>query len=80
MHHVTKARTYFERSLGCTRLGEAYRELGELLEQTGETDKALVCYRRGLEALAAENRAVPVRTTNSVPAPSRLRSARQIKK
>lgn len=73
--HTAKARTYFERALALHASAEAYRELGELLEQTGETDKALACYRRGLEALAAESRAVPVGTKLG-PAPSRLRSAR----
>ncbi|MEK7191501.1 MAG: tetratricopeptide repeat protein, partial [Pseudomonadota bacterium] len=75
MRHTAKARTYFERALALHASAEAYRELGELLEQTGETDKALACYRRGLEALAAENRAVPV-SNKLGPAPSRLRSAR----
>ena len=58
---VAKARTYFERCLALHGSAEAYREFGELLEQAGEMDKALASYRRGLEALAAESRAAPVR-------------------
>ncbi|MEK7815667.1 MAG: heme biosynthesis HemY N-terminal domain-containing protein [Pseudomonadota bacterium] len=72
---VAKARTYFERCLALHGSAEAYREFGELLEQAGEMDKALASYRRGLEALAAESRAAPVRGKLG-PAPSRLHSAR----
>lgn len=75
VRHTAKARTYFERALALHASAEAYREFGELLEQAGEKDKALASYRRGLEALAAETRAVPVRNKLG-PAPSRLHRAR----
>ncbi len=48
-----KARSYLEASIGQGGRPEAYRELGRLLEQLGETDQALECYRNGME------RAVP---------------------
>lgn len=47
-----KARGYLERCINLRGPMEAYRELGALLERAGETDKALACYRRGLEAYA----------------------------
>jgi len=75
MRQHAKARTYYERALALHALPVAYRELGELLEQEGDKDKALDCYRRGLEALAAEVRAQPARGKLG-PAPSRVRSAR----
>lgn len=74
VRHLDKARTYFERALALHASAETYRELGELLEQTGEQDKALDCYRRGLEALVAEARVAPPRKLG--PAPSRMRTAR----
>ena len=66
---VAKARTYFERCLALHGSAGAYREFGELLEQAGEMDKALASYRRGLEALAAESRAAPVRGKLGPPPP-----------
>ena len=47
-----KARGYLEASIGSEPRAETYRELGELLEQTGETDEARACFRKGL-ALAS---------------------------
>ena len=47
-----KARVYFEKCITLRGPVEAYRELGTLLERLGETDKALACYRRGLETYA----------------------------
>lgn len=44
-----KARTYLESSISFNPSSAAYRELGVLLEQLGEPDKALECYRLGLE-------------------------------
>ncbi|MDH5325396.1 MAG: heme biosynthesis protein HemY [Gammaproteobacteria bacterium] len=44
-----KARDYFEASIGAGSLAEAYHELGHLLEKLGEMDKAIKCYRKGLE-------------------------------
>jgi HemY protein len=43
-----KARSYLEASVGAAQLPEAYNELGFLLEQMGEADKAIECYRQGL--------------------------------
>ena len=43
-----KARSYLEASIGITPKVEAYQELGLLLEQLGEPDKALECFRTGL--------------------------------
>ena len=43
-----KARSYLEASVGAGQLPEAYNELGYLLEQMGENDKAIECYRQGL--------------------------------
>jgi HemY protein len=37
-----------EASIGITPKVEAYQELGLLLEQLGERDKALECFRTGL--------------------------------
>ena len=48
----SKARGYFERCIAVRGPIEAYRELGMLLERLGENDKALTCYRRGVEAYA----------------------------
>ncbi len=43
-----KARSYLEASIGISPKVEAYQELGLLLEQIGEPDKALECFRAGL--------------------------------
>jgi HemY protein len=43
-----KARSYLEASIGILPKVEAYQELGLLLEQLGESDKALECFRTGL--------------------------------
>lgn len=44
-----KARSYFEASIGEGASPAAYRELGTLLEQLEENEKASECYRKGLE-------------------------------
>ena len=51
--HREKARDFLLKAvrLGGTR--EGYLELGLLLESMGESDKALQCYRRGLQSAAA---------------------------
>lgn len=49
-----KARGYFERCIALRGPVEAFRELGALLERMGEKDRALACYRRGIEAYAEE--------------------------
>lgn len=51
-----KARGYLERCLSLRGPVEAYRELGALLERLGEKDRALACYRRGLELYGEELR------------------------
>jgi len=43
-----KARSYLEASIGVKPHRETYRELGELLEQLGEPDKAAICFKDGL--------------------------------
>ncbi len=44
-----KARSYLETSLSLCASSTTYRELGALLEQLGEPEKALECYRAGLD-------------------------------
>jgi HemY protein len=44
-----KARSYLEAAIGVEGTPATYRELGALLEQMGEADKALACYRSGLK-------------------------------
>ncbi len=48
-----KARSYLEASIGAGGRAEAYRELGQLLEQLGETEQARDCYRQGMERVVA---------------------------
>jgi len=43
-----KARSYLEASIGSNAFPETYRELGLLLEQLDEKDKAADCYRKGI--------------------------------
>ncbi|VAX08315.1 Uncharacterized protein EC-HemY, likely associated with heme metabolism based on gene clustering with hemC, hemD in Proteobacteria (unrelated to HemY-type PPO in GramPositives) [hydrothermal vent metagenome] len=43
-----KARSYLEASIGSDAFPETYRELGLLLEQLEEKDKAADCYRKGI--------------------------------
>ncbi len=47
--HDGKARVYLERAVALQAPLAAYYELGQLLEQLGERDQALACYRRALE-------------------------------
>jgi HemY protein len=44
-----KARSYLEASISIDPSAYAYRELGALLETMGEPDKALTCFKAGLE-------------------------------
>lgn len=44
-----KALGYFEKCIALRELPEAYSELGSLLEQSGQTDKAREYYQRGLK-------------------------------
>jgi len=50
-----KARSYLETSLSLQEHPETYHELGLLLEQTGEIEKARNYYRKGLNMAAAGN-------------------------
>ncbi|MGV6826579.1 MAG: heme biosynthesis HemY N-terminal domain-containing protein [bacterium] len=43
-----KARGYLEAAIGADGGADAYRELGHLLEQMGQTDSAMDVYRRGM--------------------------------
>lgn len=45
-----KARSYLETAIANNGPAEAYQELGRLLEQLGEPNKALTYYRKGLES------------------------------
>jgi HemY protein len=44
-----KARSYLEASIGAEPSAEAYQDLGILLEQIGEQQQAISCFRAGLE-------------------------------
>ena len=48
-NHDGKARVYLERAVTLQAPLAAHYELGQLLEQLGERDQALACYRRALE-------------------------------
>lgn len=65
------ARVYFEKCINLRGPVEAYRELGALLERLGENDKALACYRRGLEAYADTQQPMLARPAGGV-APLRV--------
>lgn len=52
----SKARGFYERCVALRGPIDAYRELGALLEDLGERDKATEFYRRGLEAYSDELR------------------------
>ncbi|MEN8169251.1 MAG: heme biosynthesis protein HemY [Pseudomonadota bacterium] len=54
-----KGRSYLEASIGFEPRAESYCELGQLLDQLGEKEKAGECYRNGLE-LAAGDDCTPV--------------------
>ena len=51
-----KAESYFEASLGAGAMSETFTELGRLLEQLEQPDRARDCFRKGL-LLAADERA-----------------------
>ena len=44
-----KAKLYFESSIGVNPSVDAYRELGQLHEQMGESNAAMECYRKGMQ-------------------------------
>lgn len=49
-----KARSYLEASLGAEQRAETYCELGSLLSQLDEEERAAECYRKGLELNVGE--------------------------
>ncbi len=49
-----KARTYLESSIGAGASVAAYRDLGALLEQMGDSEGALNCYRQGAQLATGE--------------------------
>lgn len=49
-----KGRSYLEASIGFEPRPESYCELGQLLDQLGENERASVCYRLGLELAAGD--------------------------
>jgi HemY protein len=54
-----KGRSYLEASIAFEPRAESYCELGQLLEQMGEKEKASDCFRQGLQ-LAAADECIPV--------------------
>jgi len=66
----SKARGYYERCVALRGPIDAYRELGALLEDLGERDKATEFYRRGLEAHSDDARNLP--GNRARPAPQRI--------
>jgi HemY protein len=60
-----KARSYLEACIGAGGPAEAYEELGRLLEQLDEQDKALAYYRDGLKKAAAPSATTPRRLEHS---------------
>ena len=61
-----KARGYLEASIGGEPRAETYRELGELLEQTGETEEARACFRKGLTLASGPGKSLVVVEKKSV--------------
>lgn len=72
--HENKARGYYETCLMLHGPVDAYRELGQLLEKSGEKEKALTCYRRGLEVFANEQQ--PSAGSGKISSASRFRAVR----
>jgi len=54
---LDKARAYLERSLAVLPGPDAYQELAEVLEESGDKDKALQYYRAGLRLLSGREEA-----------------------
>ncbi len=50
-----KGRSYLEASIGFEPRAESYCELGQLLDQMGEKERAAECYRDGLELATGED-------------------------
>lgn len=77
-----KARSYLEASLAFAPKPETYKELGDLLQQLGEKEAALECYRQGLSRAAAAPPAKPPARpprviTAEIPGEQRLLSTQQ---
>lgn len=66
-----KARSYLNASLGIKPHSDAYKELGQLLEQLNEYSEAVECYHQGLLLAAEEKRDVLLNVvpTNTALAP-----------
>lgn len=60
-----KARACLEASINASGHPEAYNELGHLLEKTGEPDKAIECYRKGLANTPGCERTVSIPTAHA---------------
>lgn len=54
-----KAVGYLEKAVNLRGPIDAYHELGALLERLGEKDRALACYRRGIDLYTEETRILP---------------------
>jgi HemY protein len=54
-----KARSYLEASIAIAASPESYQQLGLLLEQLGEPDKAMQCFRTGLGLASPEPAVLP---------------------
>jgi HemY protein len=63
-----KARTYLEASIGIEPSSDAYRALGALLEKMDEKEKALSCFKAGLELSSAH--AAPLELPASLKLPA----------
>lgn len=50
-----KARTYLDASIGIAPTMESYQVLGALLEQMGEGDEAMGCYRQAMRLVSDQN-------------------------
>jgi len=55
-----QAREYFQNAIANGGRQEAYTELGLLLEQQGDGEQALLCYRQGMQKLAPSSVIAPV--------------------
>ena len=55
-----KAKNYYQQAITAGASQEANRELGQLLENLGESDKALEYYRSGLEKVLPPPKTAPI--------------------
>lgn len=58
-----KARSYIESSIALEPRADKYQTLAQLLEETGETESAAECYRKGLGLLASRALPAPILPT-----------------